>query len=708
MNAKIRFIDAIEQIVKLYFDYHLNRISYYLENIPTAWSSTLFLSLNRILDICNSSILTFYDEYRKDANYQKTIYEKQDEILHKTPLVLMIKRAEYATRGVLIDTNATNVDYKKQWVTKREWDTFATAIAIARDAMSIVSTEQEVKDEVNALNLAAAMFASAKKDGAFVDTTMLVNALNIAEIEKKSVIVSDNSDKVYYKSVWVTKNELEQLNDSIAEAQERIAVVHNDEQVVAATNSLTKAIADFTKTKKQGTYVNKSALEEIIIKAEREIENVEINVTATNVDYKKMWVQQDKWESFVSAIVNSKNRLSTVSTDDEVSEAVNALAKAVEDFSNTKKKGNHVDKTALEAIIKIANTEMKEVLISTTSSDVDNKKWWVTQNEYDIFKNILKNFTYICKDATTDEQVLEATNKLKEKVADFIKLKKKGIFVDKSRLEKAIKDAEDAQKDIVIDTNADNVDSRRFWVTQKEYNDLVESIMLAKSKLPSIKTDEEVSKESDSLFAAIIAFNHCEKKGTFLDKSILSKEILKAEDAMVGVFVDVNSANVSYKNDWVTQRSWDILTNSIMSARNSIKNVITEKQVKNAAERIREAVDNFNKSKQKGTYVDTTILSTIIKNAEAKLETVLIDEDGSNIMIDCLWATKEDWNIFNLAIREAYNAMDIVKNDEQVVEAAEILTSAIGTFDLALKTGAMSEPKAGNISVQEVNNTESE
>lgn len=708
LNAKIRFIDAIEQTVKLYFDYHLSRISYYLENIPTPWSSTPYLALNRILDICNSSILAFYDEYRKDANYQKTIYEEQDELLHKTPLTLMIERAEYATRGILIDTNAANVDYKRQWVTKREWDVFAAAIAIAQDAMSIVSTEQEIKDEVNALDSAVSMFVSAKKDGSFVDTTMLANALNIAETEKKAVIVSDKSDKVYYKSVWVTQNELEQLNDAIAEAQERVVVVHNDEQVVIATDSLTKAIADFVKSKKKGTYVDKSALEAVIIKAEREKENVEISTTATNVDYKKMWVQQDKWESFVSAIANAKDELSTVSTDDEVREATNALEKAVKDFSKTKKNGNYVDKTALEEVIKMADTEIEDTFVSTTGSDVDNKKWWVTQSEYDTFRNILKNVTSVCKEATTDEQVLDAANKLKGKVTDFTKLKKKGKFVDKSRLEKAIKDAEDAQKDIVIDMDADNVDSRRIWVIQKEYDDLVESIMLAKSKLPSIKTDEEVIKESDTLFAATAAFNNCKKKGSFVDKSILSEEILKAEESMVGVLIDVNSTNVSYKNDWVTQRTWDILTNSIMSARNSIKNVLTEKQVKNAAERMKEAVDSFNKSKQKGIYVDTTILSTVIKNAEAKLETVSVDEDGNNVRIDHLWATKENWDVFNFAIGEARNAMDTVKDDEQVVDAAEVLTSAIGTFDSVLKTGLMSESKADDISVQGVNNTESE
>lgn len=708
LNAKIRFIDAIEQTVKLYFDYYLNRISYYLENIPMPWSSTPFLFLNRILDICNSSILTFYDEYRKDANYQKTIYEKQDKLLHKAPLALMIARVEYETRGVLIDTDAANVDYKKQWVTKREWDAFVTAITIAQDAMSIVSTEQEVKNEVNALNSAVSMFISAKKNGSFVDTTMLANALNIAEAEKKAVIVSDNSNKVHYKSVWVTQNELEQLNDSIVKAQKRITLVHNDEQVVTETNFLTKAIADFVKAKKQGTYVDKSALEKIIIKAERELENVEINTTATNVDYKKMWVQQDKWESFVFAIKTAKSELSTVSTDDEVSEATNVLAKATKDFNDIKRNGNYVDKSLLEAVIKIANNEKEGISVSTTGLDVDSKKWWVTQNEYNTFRDILENSTCICKDVTTDEQVLDATNKLQERVMNFEKLKKKGGFVNKSLLENAIKAAEDTIKDIVINIDADNVDSKRFWVIQKEYDDLVESITFAKNRLPLIITNEEAIKESNSLFTAIVTFHNCEKKGTFLDKSLLSKEILKAKSSMMGVVVGINSANVNYKNDWVTQRSWDVLTNSIMLAQNSVENVLTEKQVENAAKRMREAVDSFNKSKQKGTFVDTTILSAVIKEAEAKLKFISVDEDGNNIMMNCLWARKEDWDAFNLAIREAYNAMDMVKNDEQVVEAAEILTSAIGAFDSVLKIGVMSKPQAEDTLTQGVNNIETE
>lgn len=621
LNAKIKFIDAIEQTVKLHFDYHLSRISYYMENMPTPLPSTTVLSLNRILDTCKSSLLAFYDEYRKNAKAEKTKFEEQGEFLHKTHLALEIERAKYTTRGVLIDTDAANVDYKNQWVTKREWDTFATAIVIAQDAMSIVSTEQEVKDEINALVSAKTIFVSAKKDGSFVDTTILANALNAAEAEKQAVIVSDNPDKVHYKSVWVTQTELEQLNDSIAEAKQRIAGVQDDEQVVNAANSLIKAITVFAKNKKEGTYVDKSILKEIIINAEREIENIEISTTATNVDYKKVWVQQDKWDSYISAIETAKNALFTVSTDDEV---------------------------------------------------------------------------------------IEATNALKERVVDFVKLKKRGEFVDKSFLEQAIKNAEDAEKDIVIDTDADNVDSRIFWVTRKEYDDLVKSIMHAKSRLPLVVTDEEVIDESDFLLTAVADFNSCKKKGVFVDKSILSKEILKAENSMMGVLVDVNSSNVSYKNDWVTQRSWDILTNSIMSAQNSIKNVLTDKQVKNAAKRMREAVDIFNQSKQKGTFVDTTILSTVIKDAEAKLEPISVDEDGSKVMIDRLWVTKEEWDVFNLAIGEARNAMNTVKDDEQVVEAAEILTSAICAFDSVLKIGLMSEPKADSTSVQEVNNAESE
>lgn len=708
LNAKIRFINAIEQTVNLYFDYYLSRISYYLENIPTPRPTTPFLSLNRILDICNSSILTFYDEYRKEAINQRTIYEKQGEFLHKTPLALKIARVEYATRGVLIDTDAANVDYKNQWVTKREWDAFTTAIAIARNAMSIVSTEQEVEKEIKALDLANAMFNSVKKEGSFVDTTIFTTAFNIAEAERKTVIVSDDSEKVYYKDFWVTLNELKQLNYSIAEAQKKIAVVRNDEQVVSATKYLTKAISAFEEAKKKGTYVDKTALEIVIFKAEKEIENVEISISAINVDYKKMWVQQDKWEAFVSAIENAKERISIVSTDEEVEEATDALAKAVKDFNNIKKKGTYIDKTTLEAVIKKAETEIESIYVSTTGSDVDNKEWWLTQKEHDKFRDILKNTSRICKNATTDEQVLDETNKLKERVSDFAKLKKKGRYVNTSLLEKAIKDAEDAQKDIVIDTDADNVDNRRFWVTQKEYDDLAGSIIHAKSRLPLIIADEEVIKAADSLFTAIIAFKSCEKKGSFVDKSILSKEILEAENSMMGVLVNDNSANVSYKNDWVTQRSWDILTNSIILAQDSIKNVLTYKQVKNAAKRMREAVDSFNKSKQKGTFVDTTLLSTVIKNAEAKLESISVDEDGNNVMINHLWTTKEEWDVFNLAIVEARNAMGIVKNDEQVVEAAELLISAIGTFDSVLKFGHMSGSEVNDTLVRETNDIENE
>ena len=91
--------------------------------------------------------------------------------------------------------------------------------------------------------------------------------------------------------------------------------------------------------------------------------------------------------------------------------------------SSDLKNGNHVDKSVFEAAIKKAEIEMENLAVSITGLDVDNKKWWVTPNEYDIFRNILKNVTRICKDATTDEEVLCATTELKERVSDLIKIK---------------------------------------------------------------------------------------------------------------------------------------------------------------------------------------------------------------------------------------------------------------------------------------------
>ncbi len=74
-----------------------------------------------------------------------------------------------------------------------------------------------------------------------------------------------------------------------------------------------------------------------------------------------MWVKQDKWESFISAIATAKNELSVVSTDDEVEEVANTLIKVIKDFVNTKKNGNYIDKIALESVINIAETEIENI-----------------------------------------------------------------------------------------------------------------------------------------------------------------------------------------------------------------------------------------------------------------------------------------------------------------------------------------------------------
>lgn len=117
---------------------------------------------------------------------------------------------------------------------------------------------------------------------------------------------------------------------------------------------------------------------------------------------------------------------------------------------------------------------------------------------------------------------------------------------------------------------------------------------------------------------------------------------------------------------------------------------------------------SMSKSKQKGTFVDTTTLSTVIKNAEAKLEHISVDEDGTNVVIEHLWTTKEEWDLFNLAIEEARNAMNTVKDDEQVVEAVENLTSAIDTFDSVLKMGLVIESEVDDTLIEVVDNVKTE
>ncbi|WP_176121905.1 hypothetical protein, partial [Clostridium beijerinckii] len=132
-----------------------------------------------------------------------------------------IDSANMANIGVTISTNGADVDPQDMWVTQEVNDALEYAINKAANAKATVSTDQEVADTVNELNLAISAYNQAKAYGTKVirpDTTAIDNAIDSANMANIGVTISTNGADVDPQDMWVTQEVSDALESAINKA----------------------------------------------------------------------------------------------------------------------------------------------------------------------------------------------------------------------------------------------------------------------------------------------------------------------------------------------------------------------------------------------------------------------------------------------------------------------------------------------------------
>ncbi|WP_458861825.1 S-layer homology domain-containing protein [Acidaminobacterium chupaoyuni] len=154
------------------------------------------------------------------------------------------------TAEVGTGTDAVSVQPGSDWVTGDVNSAYSAAIATAQgkessnDAATLTAAITDLKAAMNT-------YIKAIQKGAALDRTALDAAVNAAEINAASVVISANGEDKLPSETWVTTAVLDTYNAAIKTAKDKTATVQND--YISALDTLAKATSTFNTAKASGT-----------------------------------------------------------------------------------------------------------------------------------------------------------------------------------------------------------------------------------------------------------------------------------------------------------------------------------------------------------------------------------------------------------------------------------------------------------------------
>ena len=269
-----------------------------------------------------------------------------------------------------------------------------------------------------------------------------------------------------------------------------------------------------------------------------------------------------------------------------------------------------VDKTKLEEAIVNANNKSKDVIISTDGSNVEKDKKWVTEEIQKALDEAIKSANTIKDKAdATQEEVNNATDALNRAIENYKPAegtkedKPVPSEVDKTKLEKAIVNANNKSKDVIISTDGSNVEKDKKWVTeeiQKALDEAIKSANTIKDKADA--TQEEVNNATDALNRAIENYKPAE--GTKEDKPVpsevdktkLEAKVIYLEKLINSYYVSKDGKDVPKNKLWITPEMKVQLLESITKAKEVLaNNELTISDINKAFSELTKSIDKYNK-----------------------------------------------------------------------------------------------------------------
>ena len=171
-----------------------------------------------------------------------------------------------------------------------------------------------------------------------------------------------------------------------------------------------------------------------------------------------------------------------------------------------------VDKTELEKAIKAAEDAKKDIKASTDGKDVEPSDKWTTADEMKALDTAISEAKKVDEDANVKQDAVDKAKtdleNATKKFTDSLKAGTKEAKADKSELEKAIKAAETAKKNVKTSTDGKDVEPSEKWTTTDEMKALEAAISEAK------KVDEDANAKQEAVDKAKTDLKDATKKFT--------------------------------------------------------------------------------------------------------------------------------------------------------------------------------------------------
>lgn len=170
-----------------------------------------------------------------------------------------------------------------------------------------------------------------------------------------------------------------------------------------------------------------------------------------------------------------------------------------------------VDKTELEKALKAAEEAKKNIKTSADGKDVEPTDKWTTADEMKALEAAISEAKKIDEDANAKQEAVnkvkadleKATKKFTDSLKDGMKEEPK---VNKSELEKAIKNAEEAKKNIKTSVDGKDVEPTDKWTTADEMKAFEAAIAEAR------KVDEDANAKQEAVNKAKADLENATKK----------------------------------------------------------------------------------------------------------------------------------------------------------------------------------------------------
>jgi hypothetical protein len=191
-----------------------------------------------------------------------------------------------------------------------------------------------------------------------LDTSALDTVITAANAAKVGVEISADGTDVAPGTFWVTQEVNNTLNVAIATATAAKATVTTEQEVTDAVAALDAAVVAYNTAKADGIWtLDTSAIDTVITAANAAKVGVEISADGTDVAPGTFWVTQEVNNTLNVAIATATAAKATVTTEQEVTDAADALDAAVVTFKDSKQEGSEFN---LNQVAQDAITHMEE------------------------------------------------------------------------------------------------------------------------------------------------------------------------------------------------------------------------------------------------------------------------------------------------------------------------------------------------------------